>query len=286
MDFCGFERNNCTSRDVRNSSTDYGIHCSYIAWKEVVLGRAIARSLGQLDVKVACMEHVSYRASPSGAMHAPTTTQRLRVLIVDDHAVIRAGVAKIIDATGEYEVCGNAVDGWDAIEQVKRNRPDIVILDLTMPRLNGIEAARRIHDEFPEISILVLTAHDSEALLAQVLRSGARGYIVKSDAAKVMVRALHALQQNQTFLTPRLARLVVDDFVRHASADTRHVLTREERQIVEWLAEGKSNREIGVINGTSMKAVEAQRAKIMNKLSITTISELVCYAVRSQIIEP
>jgi len=232
------------------------------------------------------MEHISHRAPSPGPISTPTTNRRLRVLVADDHAVIRVGVTKMLDATGEYEVCGSAADGWDAVEQVKRSRPDIVILDLTMPRLNGIEAARRIHDDFPEISILVLTAHDSEALLAQVLRSGARGYIVKSDAGKEMLRALRALQQKRTFLTPRLARLVVDDFVQHAPADKRHVLTAEERQIVEWLAEGKSNREIGEINGTSMKAVEAQRAKIMSKLSITTISELVCYAVRSQIIEP
>ncbi len=222
----------------------------------------------------------------SGPVNAPAANRRLRVLVADDHAVIRLGVKKMLDATGEYEVCGNARDGWDAIEQTKQNRPDIVILDLTMPRLNGIEAARRIHHDFPQVPILVLTAHDSAALLAQVLRSGARGYVVKSDAAKEVLRALRALQHEQTFLTPRLARHVVDDFVRHAPKEKRHVLTPEERQIVEWLAQGKSNREIGEIKGTSMKTVEAQRAKIMSKLSITTIAELVRYAVRSQIINP
>src|SRR5437868_14450325 len=163
------------------------------------------------------MERSSKSAHSSQAVLTPSPKQRIRVLVADDHAVIRVGVGKMLDATGEFEVCGNAADGWEAIEQVKRNRPDVIILDLTMPRLNGIEAARRIHHEFPEVPILILTAHDSVALLAQVLNSGARGYIVKSDAGKEVVRALRPLLREQMFLTPHLARLVVEDFVRHAS---------------------------------------------------------------------
>jgi DNA-binding NarL/FixJ family response regulator len=215
----------------------------------------------------------------------------LRILVVDDHAVVRRGVRALLEAEPEWEICGEAASGPDAVEQVKLLKPDIVILDLSLPGLNGLDAARQILKISPLTEVLVLTMHDSEELAQQVLRAGARGYVLKSDADQNLVAAVRSLSEHKPFLTSAVTELVLDSYVRaHEAANdseaSRVQVTPRERQIIQLVAEAKSTKEVASRLGISIKTVEAHRTNIMRKLHLHSVTELIRYAIRNDIVQP
>jgi DNA-binding NarL/FixJ family response regulator len=214
----------------------------------------------------------------------------LRILVVDDHAVVRRGVRSLLESHEGWEVCGEATTGRDAVEQSRTLRPDVVVMDLSLPELNGLDATRQILKDGPGIEVLVLTMHHSEELARDVLRAGARGYILKSDADENLIAAVDTLRQHKPFLTSAVTGFVLDDFVRRGDGGQAEFspvgVTSREREIIQLLAEGRSNKEAAVTLGISVKTIEAHRSNIMRKLRLRTISDLVRYAIRNQIVQP
>jgi DNA-binding NarL/FixJ family response regulator len=214
----------------------------------------------------------------------------LRILVVDDHAVVRRGVRSLLESHEGWEVCGEATDGRDAVEQSRQLRPDVVVMDLSLPELNGLDATRQILKDGPAIEVLVLTMHHSEELARDALRAGARGYIMKSDADENLITAVDTLRQHKPFLTSIVTGFVLDDFVRRsegAQADFSPVaVTSREREVIQLVAEGRSNKEAASMLGISVKTIEAHRANIMRKLQLRTVSDLVRYAIRNKIVQP
>jgi DNA-binding NarL/FixJ family response regulator len=214
----------------------------------------------------------------------------LRILLVDDHEVVRRGLSVLLRAKPDWEVCGEASNGREAVEKALTLVPDIVILDVGMPNLNGLEATRQIVKAKPEIRILILTLHDSDTLVQEVLNAGARGFLLKSDAARDLVTAVEALKNNKTYFTPKVASMVLDGYLNRKTAIAqeeplpRAKLTPREREIVQLLAEGKSSREVADALGLSVKTAETHRANIMRKLNLHSVSDLVMYAVRNNIV--
>jgi DNA-binding NarL/FixJ family response regulator len=214
----------------------------------------------------------------------------LRILVVDDHAVVRRGVRSLLESHEGWEVCGEATTGRDAVEQSRQLRPDVVVMDLSLPELNGLDATRQILKDTPGTEVLVLTMHRSEELARDVLRAGARGYIMKSDAGEHLIAAVDTLRQHKPFLTSTVTSFVLKDFVRRgdsAQADLSPVgVTSREREIIQLVAEGRSNKEAASTLGISVKTIEAHRANIMRKLQLRTVSDLVRYAIRNKIVQP
>jgi len=211
----------------------------------------------------------------------------LRILIVDDHAVVRRGVRALLESQPHWEVAGEATTGREAVDLAKRLQPDIVVMDLSLPALNGLDAARQILKDSPAIEVLVLTMHHSEELARNALQAGARGYVLKSDADQNLIAAVESLRQHKPFLTSAVTEFVLDDFIRHVDGgDTpRAPITQREREIIQLLAEGRSNKECASALGVSVKTVEAHRANIMRKLHLRSASDLVRYAVRNNIVQ-
>jgi len=188
----------------------------------------------------------------------------------------------------DWDVCGEAKDGRDAVEKVLMLKPEVVILDIGMPNLNGLEATRQILHHRPEAKGLILTIHESEQVVREVLEAGARGYLLKSDTGRDLVSAIEALQKNQTFFTSNVAEMVLENYLRSKpefSPNAKNDLTPREREIVQLLAEGKSTKEVAVALGLSVKTAETHRANIMRKLNLHSVSELVLYAVRNNIVQ-
>ena len=210
----------------------------------------------------------------------------LRILVADDHEVVRRGLVSLIQARAEWEVCGEAGDGREAVEKAFHLRPDVVILDLGMPSLNGLEATRQILKISPNARILILTLHDSDQVVREVLNAGARGFLLKSDAARDLVAAIDALRHDKTYFTSKVAAMVTDGSLKPGTPGTagRNRLTPREREIVQLLAEGKSTKEVAVALGLSVKTAETHRSNIMRKLQLHSVSDLVLYAVRNNIV--
>jgi DNA-binding NarL/FixJ family response regulator len=214
----------------------------------------------------------------------------LRLLIADDHEIVRKGFRAILEAQPECEVVGEAADGRRAVEMVKELKPDIVVLDISMPSLNGLEATKQILKTRPQTKILVLTMHESDSLIREVLDAGARGYILKTDAGRDLVSAVDALRRNKTFFTSRVAQMILDGYLKgdvqpEETEKARDRLTPRQREIVQLLAEGKSSKEVAVALGLSVKTAETHRANIMRKLDCHSVSEVVRYAIRNKIID-
>jgi DNA-binding NarL/FixJ family response regulator len=212
------------------------------------------------------------------------------MLIADDHEIVRRGFRAILEAQPDCEVVGESGDGRKAVEMAKELRPDIVVLDISMPSLNGLEAARQILKWRPQTKILILTMHESDSLIREVLDAGARGYILKTDAGRDLVAAVDALRRNKTFFTSRVAQMILDGYLKgDAKPDegdgAGDRLTPRQREIVQLLAEGKSSKEVAVALGLSVKTAETHRANIMRKLDCHSVSEVVRYAIRNNIIE-
>lgn len=215
----------------------------------------------------------------------------LRMLIADDHDLMRRGLRALLETHPGWEICGEALTGREAVAKAQELKPDIVILDITMPELNGVEAARRIRRGSPNSEILVLSVHYSDQLIREILDAGVRGYIVKSDSDRDLVIAVEALANHKPFFTPRATELIISNFNRGKTRSELPEpigdrLTSREREIVQLLSEGRSSKEVASVLGISVKTAETHRANIMRKLEIHSVSELVRYAVRNQIIEP
>jgi DNA-binding NarL/FixJ family response regulator len=214
----------------------------------------------------------------------------LRILIADDHAMIRRGLRATLEDHRGWQVLDEAVHGREAVEKARRLKPDIVILDLTMPQLNGLEATRQILRTAPATHVLILTVHESEQVVREVLKAGAQGYILKSDAGRDLVAGVEALGQGKPFFTSKVARMVLEGYLgREAmakSARPQERLSAREREIVQLLAEGKSNKEVASTLGISVRTAETHRNNLMQKLSFHSISDLVRYAIREKMIEP
>jgi DNA-binding NarL/FixJ family response regulator len=212
-----------------------------------------------------------------------------RILVADDHEIVRHGITSLLSNCSGWEVCGEAGNGREAIEKTKELRPDLVILDLHMPSLNGMEAARQILRENPQQRILVLTITDSEQMAQELLRVGAKGYLLKSDAATDLVKAVEALQRNRTFFNSGIEQMVLEGYLNGGGPSLTRTcgvsnLTSREREVVQLLAEGKTTKEVAVALGLSVKTAETHRSNIMRKLNLHSVSELVLYAVRNDIV--
>jgi DNA-binding NarL/FixJ family response regulator len=211
-----------------------------------------------------------------------------RILIADDHDLIRRGVRALLESQPGWEVCGEAADGRSAVRMAGRLRPDLVVLDIGMPELNGIEAIRQIKAERPEASILALSLHDSEQLVHDVLAAGARGYVLKSDASERLVAGVRTLLEGGTFLTPLVESMVLAGYLRRDQPADRppapSALSAREREVVQLLAEGRCNKEVASALGISVHTAESHRASIMRKLDLHSITELVHYAIRNGIV--
>jgi DNA-binding NarL/FixJ family response regulator len=216
---------------------------------------------------------------------------RVRILIADDQSVVRRGLRSLLESHQDWEVCGEAVNGRQAVEEAIRLRPDVVVLDIRMPELNGLEATGQIRKALPGTEVLIFTAHASEELACQGLRSGARGFLLKSDADDVLIGAVGSLSRHKIFVSPRVSQIVLENYIGSASRmkQTEPYIDRttpREREIIQLVAEGRSNKEVAAILGMSVRTVENHRAHIMEKLSLHSTSELVRYAIRNHVIEP
>jgi DNA-binding NarL/FixJ family response regulator len=210
--------------------------------------------------------------------------ESLKLLVADDHEIVRKGVRCLLDAQPGWQVMAEASNGREAVEQAKWLKPDVAILDIGMPSLNGLEAARQILKNDPHIKIVILTMHDSDSLVREVLKMGARGYVSKTDAMRDLVTAINAVRSGDTFFTAKVAEVVLEGYLDKSEAtDSR--LTPRQREIIQLLAEGKSSKEIAVALGLSTKTAETHRANIMKRLNCHSASEIVRYAVRNNIIE-
>jgi DNA-binding NarL/FixJ family response regulator len=211
----------------------------------------------------------------------------VRILVADDHEVVRQGLRRLLEAKPGWEICGEATTGQEVVEKAKLLKPDIVVLDYIMPGLNGIDATRQIIEKLPRTEVLILTMHWSERLIRGALEAGARGYVLKSDASRDLISAVHALIEHKPFLSPGASGPVLKRYLETPQEQaTPQVLTPRERQIVQLVAEGKSNKEIATTLKISTKTVEAHRANMMHKLGLSSTSEVVRFAIRNQIIEP
>jgi DNA-binding NarL/FixJ family response regulator len=213
-----------------------------------------------------------------------------RVLLVDDHQVVRRGVAGLIaDARPDWEVCGEASTGREGVIAAASLRPDVVVMDISMPDMNGLEATREILKNNPGIEVLVLSMHESDQLVHDVLDAGARGYILKQDAGNNLISALDALRQHKLFFNPRVSEVVLSGYLGSTAGGTLDApssrISPRERQIVKLVAESKSNKEVATILQISVKTVESHRANIMEKLDLHSVAELVRYAIRNNIVE-
>lgn len=212
----------------------------------------------------------------------------VRILIADDHELFRRGIAAELTQVPGWVVAADAANGRDAAAAAAEIKPDIIVLDLTMPELNGLEAARKIISADPAARILILTAHESEQVVREVLSAGARGYVLKSDAGRMLVTAVQALLDGRYFFTSTVAQMVLDGYLRSEArdADAAHTLSAREREIVQLLAEGNSNKDIARALDISVNTAETHRGNIMRKMGFASLAELVRYAIRNRIIEP
>lgn len=213
---------------------------------------------------------------------------KLRILLADDHNLMRQGLRKILEEHPDWEVVAEAANGREAVKQALELKPDIAILDIAMPQLNGIEATRQITRRAPEVRICILSMYSDESYIIQVLQAGARGYLLKDSADTDLIRAVAALAQGKSFFSPVVAKVMLDDYVRHLAergiADRFDSLSEREREIFQLIAEGRSNKEIAELLCVSASTVETHRAHIMGKLDVHSTAEIVLYAVRKGVI--
>jgi len=210
---------------------------------------------------------------------------RLSILIADDHAVVRAGLRTLLESRPSWEICAEAADGRDAVEKAAKHKPHIAILDIGMPLLNGVEATRHIRKASPSTEILILTMHESDDLVQQVVQAGARGFILKDEADRVLLDAVHALSQHKPFFSSRVSEAAATPDASDNAKSSRSRLTPREREILQLLAEGKSNKEVANLLNISVNTAEAHRANIMLKLDFHSLAELIMYAIRNNIIQ-
>jgi DNA-binding NarL/FixJ family response regulator len=214
-----------------------------------------------------------------------------RILIADDHDVARGGIRALLENHPGWQVCGEAKDGRETVELVAQMKPDLILLDIGMPNLNGLEATRQILATAPEALILILTMHDTDQLVREVLRAGARGFLFKSDAGRDLITAVEALQLGRTFFTTRVSQLVLSGFLDRDQLGEEslernfELLTSREREVIQLLAEGKTSKEVAVALSLSVKTAETHRTNLMRKLDLHSVADLTRYAVRNGIVQ-
>jgi DNA-binding NarL/FixJ family response regulator len=232
---------------------------------------------------------MSKPASATGSAKFPLNRSGspIRVLIADDHEIVRKGLQAILAAEpASFEICAEASSGLEAIKKARQLRPDVVVIDVSMPGLNGLETTRLIVKEMPGAAVLILTMHESEQMIQELLNVGARGYLLKTDVARELPMAIESLYIGRPFFSSRIAQKVLAGYLKNSSRDDgKSHLTPAERRVTQLLAEGKSNKEVANLQGISVKTAETHRASIMRKLGLRSMSDLVHYAVRNEIIE-
>lgn len=214
--------------------------------------------------------------------------KRIQIVLADDHTLIRQGLRLLIERQQGLEVIGEAADGREAVSITEALRPQVLVLDLAMPNLNGIEAARQVAARVPSTAIVVLSMHSDESYLLQALKAGARAYLLKDSADIDLIAAIRAVSEGKAFFSPAISRLLADDYVRQlqerGSQDSYELLTTREREVLQLLAEGKSNKDVAALLSLSPYTVETHRANIFQKLNLHSAPELVLYAVRKGMI--
>ncbi len=212
----------------------------------------------------------------------------IRVLLADDHRILREGIRALIQDQEDMEVVGEAEDGLATVKKVAKLQPDVVVMDIAMPLLNGLEATRQIRRDFPQVKVLILTMHDNEEYIRQVLAAGALGYVLKDAAARDLLGAIRTVNQGEAVLSPAITRLVIEDYLRWGDIrpeDTTDGLTAREREVLQLIAEGYTNKEIAGIMSLSVKTVQSHRTNLMNKLDLHDRGELIKYAIQKKIID-
>jgi len=215
----------------------------------------------------------------------------LRILLADDHEIVRRGLKELLEEQAGWTVCAEAANGREAVELAVQSRPHVAILDFSMPELNGLEATRRIRQAVPSIEVLIFTMHESEELIREVLSTGARGYLLKSDATRQLIPAVESVSRHMPYFSGRVSAVVLDGFLKgRGSAEPVALgaerLTSREREIIQLLAEGNSNKAIATRLNLSVKTVETHRAAIMRKLDLNSLADLIRFAIRNHIAEP
>jgi DNA-binding NarL/FixJ family response regulator len=213
----------------------------------------------------------------------------LRILLGDDHTLVRQGVCKILEEQPEWEVVAQASDGREAVKHALALEPDVAVLDIAMPLLNGIEATRQIHRRLPNLRVLILSMHAEEAYVSQALKAGALGYLLKDSADAELMSAVTAVAAGKSYFSPAIARVMLDDYIRQLSdkgiVDRYDSLSEREREVLQLVAEGHSNKEIAELLSVSLPTVETHRAHILQKLDVHNTAELVLYAVRRGVVK-
>ena len=211
----------------------------------------------------------------------------VRILIADDHEVARQGIRALVESHPGWEVCAEARDGREAVELCGKLQPDIVLLDVGMPNLNGLDAARQILSTAPDTRILILTMHDTDQVVRDVLAAGARGFLLKSDAGRDLITAVEALHNQRTFFTTKVAQMVLDGYLHPESEAEKNsnILTPREREVIQLLAEGKTSKEVAVALNLSVKTAETHRTNLMRKLDLHSVADLTLYAIRNGIVQ-
>jgi DNA-binding NarL/FixJ family response regulator len=214
--------------------------------------------------------------------------RKIRLLVADDHQLMRSGVRLMLEREGDLSVVGEASDGSEAVALAKSLRPDVVVMDIGMPRLNGVEAAQQMTKERPEIAIVMLSMHSDESYVLRALKAGARGYLLKDSAEADLIKAVHAVAGGKSFFSPAVSRVLLDDYVRKlrrsGAEDAYDLLTPRECEVLQLIAEGKSNKDVANLLNLSVYTVESHRSNLMAKLSLHGLPELILYAVRKGII--
>jgi DNA-binding NarL/FixJ family response regulator len=215
----------------------------------------------------------------------------VRILIADDHEIYRRGLRNLLETQANWEVAGEAITGRQAVEEAKRLSPDLIIMDISMPEMNGLEATRQICKIAPDTQVLILSIHENEQLVHEVLEAGARGYVLKSDAGRDLIAAVESLCQHKPFFTPKVSEMVLEGYLKGGSVSDNYKspqnrLTAREREIVQLLGEGQSNKEVAESLNISVKTVETHRSHIMEKLNMHSLGDLIRYAVRNHLIQP
>lgn len=210
----------------------------------------------------------------------------IRILVADDHAVVRSGLKSILETQPGWQVVAEAGDGKNAIDLAIETKPDVAIIDYSLPVMNGVEATRQIRARVPGAEVLIFTMHDSDALIAAVLQAGARAYLLKSDAQQDLIAAVESLANHKPFFTGKLSAQLLEAFLSTQGQRDGSLLSPRERVVIQLIAEGHSNKEMSGILKLSVKTIETHRATAMRKLSATSTADLVRYAIRNKLVEP